>query len=54
MILVVFCLYRGGEWVKKATFDGIRDWNLVDQGTGGNDAVTQNIAETERVTDVPT
>ena len=43
--------YRMGE---AATFDGIRDWNLVDQGTGGNDAVTQNIAETERVTDVPT
>ncbi len=37
-----------------ATFDGIRDWNLVDQGTGGNDATSQNIAETERVTDVPT
>jgi len=43
--------YRMGE---AATFDGIRDWNLVDQGTGGNDAVSQNIAETERVTDVPT
>ena len=43
--------WRMGE---DATFDGIRDWNLVDQGTGGNDAVTQNIAETERVTDVPT
>jgi len=43
--------WRMGE---AATFDGIRDWNLVDQGTGGNDAVTQNIAETERVTDVPT
>ena len=37
-----------------ATFDGIRDWDLVDQGTGGNDAVSQNIAESERVTDVPT
>ena len=43
--------FRMGE---AATFDGIRDWNLVDQGTGGNDAVTQNIADTERVTDVPT
>jgi hypothetical protein len=43
--------YRMGE---EATFDGIRDWNLVDQGTGGNDAVTQNIADSERVTDVPT
>ena len=43
--------WRMGE---AATFDGIRDWNLVDQGTGGNDAVTQNIADTERVTDVPT
>ncbi len=43
--------YRMGE---EATFDGIRDWNLVDQGTGGNDATSQNIAESERVTDVPT
>jgi len=43
--------WRMGE---AATFDGIRDWDLVDQGTGGNDAVSQNIAETERVTDVPT
>ena len=43
--------WRMGE---AATFDGIRDWNLVDQGTGGNDATSQNIAETERVTDVPT
>ena len=43
--------FRMGE---AATFDGIRDWNLVDQGTGGNDATSQNIAETERVTDVPT
>ena len=43
--------FRMGE---EATFDGIRDWNLVDQGTGGNDATSQNIAETERVTDVPT
>lgn len=43
--------YRMGE---AATFDGIRDWDLVDQGTGGNDAVSQNIAESERVTDVPT
>ncbi len=43
--------YRMGE---EATFDGIRDWNLVDQGTGGNDATSQNIADSERVTDVPT
>ncbi len=43
--------WRMGE---AATFDGIRDWDLVDQGTGGNDATSQNIAETERVTDVPT
>ena len=43
--------YRMGE---AATFDGIRDWDLLDQGTGGNDAVSQNIAESERVTDVPT
>ena len=43
--------YRMGE---AATFDGIRDWDLVDQGTGGNDAVSQNIADSERVTDVPT
>jgi len=42
--------WRMGE---AATFDGRRDWDLRDQGTGGNDAVTQNIAETERVTDVP-
>jgi len=43
--------FRMGE---EATFDGIRDWNLIDQGTGGNNATSQNIAETERVTDVPT
>ena len=42
--------FRMGE---AATFDGIRDWDLVDQGTGGNDAVSQNIADSERVTDVP-
>lgn len=42
--------YRMGE---EATFDGIRDWDLVDQGTGGNNAVSQNIADSERVTDVP-
>ena len=42
--------WRMGE---SANWDGIRDWNLVDQGTGGNDAVTQNIADSERVTDVP-
>ena len=43
--------FRMGE---EATFDGVRDWNLVDQGTGGNDATSQNIADSERVTDVPT
>ena len=43
--------FRMGE---EATFDGVRDWNLVDQGTGSTDATSQNIAETERVTDVPT
>ena len=42
--------YRMGE---SATFDGIRDWNLVDQGTGRNDATSQNVADSERVTDVP-
>ena len=42
--------WRMGE---AATFDGRRDWDLRDQGTGGNDAISQNIAETERVTDVP-
>ena len=42
--------FRMGE---AATFDGIRDWNLVDQGTGGNDATSQNVADSERVTDVP-
>ena len=42
--------YRMGE---SASWDG-SNWNLVDQGTGGNDAVSQNIAESERVTDVPT
>ncbi len=42
--------YRMGE---QATFDGVRDWDIVDQGTGGNDAVSQNIADSDRVTDVP-
>lgn len=41
--------FRMGE---AATFDG-RDWVLRDQGTGGNDATSQNVADSERVTDVP-
>ena len=42
--------WRMGE---AATFDGIRDWDLVDQGSGGNNATSQNMAEDQRVTDVP-
>ena len=43
--------YRMGE---EATFDGIRDWTLVDQGSNRNDDTSLNMAEDQRVTDVPT
>ncbi len=42
--------YRMGE---EATFDGIRDWTLRDQGTGRNDGTSQNMAEDAKSTDVP-
>jgi len=41
--------YRMGE---EATFDG-SNWTLTDQGSGGNNATTQNMAEASRVLDVP-
>ena len=41
--------WRMGE---EATWGG-RDWTLVDQGSGGNNGLTQNMAEASRVTDVP-
>ena len=42
--------WRMGE---NATWDGVRDWTLVDQGSGGNDGLTQNMAQASRVNDVP-
>ena len=43
--------WRMGE---EATWDGARDWTLVDEGSGGNNGTTQNMAEASRTTDVPT
>ena len=42
--------WRMGE---SANWDG-SNWTLTDQGSGGNDATTQNMAESSRVLDVPT
>ena len=42
--------WRMGE---NATWDGVRDWTLTDQGSGGNDGLTQNMVEASRVLDVP-
>ena len=36
-----------------ATWDGIRDWTLTDQGSGRNDGTSQNMAEDARSTDIP-
>ncbi len=41
--------WRMGE---SANWDG-SNWTLTDQGSGGNDATTQNMAEASRVLDVP-
>ena len=43
-------LFRMGE---SASWDG-SNWTLTDQGSGGNNATTQNMAEASRTTDVPT
>lgn len=42
--------FRMGE---SASWDG-SNWTLTDQGSGGNNATTQNMAEASRVLDVPT
>ena len=42
--------WRMGE---NATWDGVRDWTLVDQGSGANNGLTQNMVEASRVADVP-
>ena len=42
--------YRMGE---KATYDGT-DWTLVDQGSGGNNALSYNMVLSGRTSDVPT
>ena len=42
--------WRMGE---AATWDGVRDWTLRDQGSGGNDGTSQNMAEDAKSTDVP-
>ncbi len=42
--------FRMGE---SASWDG-SNWTLTDQGSGGNNATTQNMAEASRTTDVPT
>ena len=43
--------WRMGE---EATWDAVRqEYTLIDQGSGGNNGLTQNMAEDSRVTDVP-
>ena len=44
--------WRMGE---EATWDAVRqEYTLIDEGSGGNNGLTQNMAEDSRVNDVPT